>query len=218
VAVVALQGFSTNFHLKCKIDVKPRSSRNWNITVCDLMVVQLTTVSIAVDPSPVIAFRNSYVMRSARSFEIRVNEITAGNRQQHQCGWECLLRYSRFTTYCFRLNLGSHTILIRDKMVVPIIKTITTDKPLVATSTQPLPSTQIMMVDVRSWQVAVVHTYTISPVAGTITANIISGLPVEPPPSILDCYATVQLQHCNIVGSTPVIFYNRQYSSFVCRR
>lgn len=177
--------FSTTFTSGNVLTLNPGAAGtdlNWNITVRDVNGCTVDVpVTIAIDLSPVIDLEivNKCVAQGA--YEIRVNEVIAGTG-----AYSISVDGSTFTSITglsyivSGLNSGSHTIIIRDANGCTDTETILIDEPLVATpaiTDLPTCADNDGVITMTGTGGTGTYTYSISPVAGTITGNVISGLP-----------------------------------------
>ncbi|MFH6970007.1 T9SS type B sorting domain-containing protein [Flavobacterium petrolei] len=190
-AAAVFPAFSTTFTSGNVLTLNPGAAGTdliWNITVRDVNGCTVNVpVTIAVDPSPVIALAvvNKCVAQGA--YEIRVTETTAGTG-----AYSISVDGSTFTSITglphivSGLNSGSHTIIIRDANGCTDTETILIDEPLVATpALTALPTCAdndgVITMTGTGGPVAGTYTYTIAPTAPSVVINnatgVISGLP-----------------------------------------
>ncbi|SHG56134.1 gliding motility-associated C-terminal domain-containing protein [Flavobacterium micromati] len=160
----------------------------WIITVRDANGCTVDVpVTIAVDPSPVIALEIVNKCVPQGIFEIRVTQVTAGTG-----AYTISVDGSAFTSITGLphivpgLNSGSHTISIRDTNGCTDTETIIIDEPLVATpAITALPTCAnndgVITMTGTGGPVMGTYTYTIAPTAPSVVINnttgVISGLP-----------------------------------------
>ena len=170
------------------ITLDPTLGTSWIIQVRDANGCTVNVpVTIAVDPSPVIALEIVNKCLAQGAFEIRVVEVTAGTG-----AYSISVDGSTFTSIAglshtvSGLNSGSHTIIIRDANGCTDTETILIDEPLVATPLiTALPTCAdndgVITMTGTGGPIAGTYTYTISPTAPSVAINnatgVISGLP-----------------------------------------
>lgn len=190
-AAAVAPGPATTFNSGNVLTLNPGAAGtdlNWIITVRDANNCTVDVpVTIAVDPSPVIALEIVNKCAPQGAFEIRVDEVTAGTG-----AYSISVDGSTFTSIAglshtvSGLNSGSHTIIIRDANGCTDTETIIIDEPLVATPLiTALPTCAdndgVITMTGTGGPVAGTYTYTISPTAPSVVINngtgVISGLP-----------------------------------------
>ncbi|MFV8351881.1 T9SS type B sorting domain-containing protein [Flavobacterium sp. XS2P14] len=188
---------------------------NWNITVRDANGCTFPLqVTIAVDPAPAIALKivNKCVAQGA--FEIEVTETTAGTGAYSiSVDGSTFTSISGLPNIVSGLNSGSHTIIIKDANGCTDSETINIDEPLIATpaiTALPTCANNNGVITMTGSGGTASYTYTISPVAGTITGNVISGLPagtytvtMTDTASPLNCSTTAEV---TLLAAIPVTF------------
>lgn len=138
-------------------------------------------VTIAKDPEPVIALSVVDKCVAQGTFGILVTETTAGTGAYSisvDGGTFASIPSLPYTVT--GLNSGLHTIIIKDANGCTDTETITIDEPLVATpaiTALPTCADNDGVITMSGTGGTGTYTYTISPVAGTVTGNVISGLP-----------------------------------------
>lgn len=156
----------------------------WNITVRDANGCTVNVpVLIAIDPTPAIALSIVNKCLAQGAFEILVSETTAGTGV-----YSISVDGGTFTSIpglpytVSGLNSGLHTIIIRDANGCTDTESITIDEPLVTTpaiTALPTCADNDGVITMSGTGGTGTYTYTISPTAGTITGNVISGLPAN---------------------------------------
>jgi len=155
---------------------------NWNIIVKDAngCTFPLST-TIAIDPSPVIALSVVDKCVAEGTFGIKVDQVTAGTG-----AYTISVDGSTFTSIVglpytvTGLNSGPHIIAIKDANGCTDTKSITIDKPLVATpaiTALPTCADNDGVITMSGTGGTGTYSYSISPIAGIIAGNVISGLP-----------------------------------------
>ncbi len=184
-ATAVAPAFSTTFTSGNVLTLNPGpagTDLNWNITVRDARGCTFDLpVTIAVDPSPVIALAIVDKCVVQGTYEIEVTETTAGTG-----AYSISVDGGTFTSIpglpyiVSGLNSGSHTIIVRDVNGCTDDETIIIDEPLVTTPAitgLPTCTADIGVITMTGSGGTGTYTYSISPVAGSISGNVISGLP-----------------------------------------
>ena len=160
--------------------------QNWDIVVRDAKGCEdRVNITIALDPSPVIALSVVNKCVAEGAYGVRVSLTTAGIAP-YSISVNGSSTYTPITIATgvpydvTNLNSGSNTISIKDANGCIDTKSITIDKPLGVTpaaTTLPTCANNDGVITLTPIGGSGPYTYAITPAVGTVTSNVISGVP-----------------------------------------